>query len=189
METKLTLRNYIIESLQMCIGTFFGSMVLVAIVTQFYELSKESRFHLFLITLPILLTLYIVYRKKYYLEKEVWMLKNHILTRGKPINTTFDLNTIEFMTFGIPQPKWVSFITKFSFTSGQEILKHSYISVLTIKFIDNTYLILNVVQQNHLLEIINQILVDHQDKMVENYIFTEDEIQILKVRKSNRLLK
>ena len=189
MQTKFITREYITEFINLIAVGFFGGMFFAIGVSYLYEnLSLSSLQLIWLIGGVILSVIYGVYRKKFYLKNRVWHLNNNILTKGEPINTTFDLNKIEFMTFGLPKSQWVSFFTKFSFIPAQEILKNSYSSVLTIKFRDNTYLILNVLQQKHLLEIINQILVEHQDKIVEDYIFTDEEVKILKVRESNRLL-
>ena len=93
------------------------------------------------------------------------------------------------MVFGLPKPKWMTFFTKFSFTSSQKIIQSLYTASLTIKFTDNTYLILNLFQIGNGLELTNQILMDYQDKIIDNYIFTEEEKNILKIRSSNRLLR
>jgi len=117
---------------------------------------------------------------------EIWDFSNQILTKQTPINSTFNLDKIEYIVFGIPQPKWVSYLQKLLFISNKNII---YTSSLTIKFTDETYLILNMSQIDNGMELINKILQNNQAKIIENYIFTEYEREILKLNQANKLLK
>ncbi len=194
MKTKLTMKNYLIEFLNIAMifilwsAFFAGGIIYISNNLLGFSL-EEYRPFLWLISGVVFSSIYIFYRKKIYLKNEIWELNNNILTKGDPVNTTFDLNKIEYMVFGLPKPKWMTFFTKFSFTSSQKIIQSLYTASLTIKFTDNTYLILNLFQIGNGLELTNQILMDYQDKIIDNYIFTEEEKNILKIRSSNRLLR
>ena len=194
MKTKLTMKNYLIEFLNIAMifilwSAFFAGGIIYISNNLFSFSLEEYRPFLWLISGVIFSSIYIFYRKKIYLKNEIWELNNNILTKGDPVHTTFDLNKIEYMVFGLPKPKWMIFFTKFSFTSSQKIIQSLYTASLTIKFTDNTYLILNLFQIGNGLELTNQILMDYQDKIIDNYIFTEEEKNILKIRSSNRLLR
>ena len=194
MKTKLIMKNYIIEFLNIAMIFIFWSAIftggIVYISNNLLSFSlEEYRPFLWLISGVFFSIIYLMYRRKSHFKNEIWELTNNILTKGDPVNTTFDLNKIEYIVFGLPKPKWMTFFTKFSFTSSQNILQSLYTASLTIKFTDNTYLILNLFQIGNGLELTNQILMDYQDKIIDDYIFTEVEREILKVRSSNRLLR
>lgn len=179
--------NYLVGLFSIAMLSIFGSLFLIAGMlyindTLFnFELDKYKA----TIWLCLSLIVFVVMLRNTKESYDSWFYSKPTLTKGTIGNIEFDLGNIEYIAFGIPKPKYVSFLQKFSIISPDTL----YASSITIKFNDNSYLIFNTSMIDNGIELLNEILFDYQDKIVEDYSFTKDEIQILKIKESNKLLR
>ena len=189
MKRTLTRGNYLISLLGIVLLSVFGGWFLTIGIVYLSDVFFHFSLEIYKTTIWICNSLIVLMINLRGLNKQtydVWNLHNNILKKGQDKDTTFDLNKIEFIAYGIPKPKWIPYIEKILFISSKGIM---YASCITIKFKDNTYLVLNMSEIDNGIDLFNKILMDYQDKIIDDYIFTEAEREILKVRNSSRLLR
>ncbi|CAA6826388.1 MAG: Unknown protein [uncultured Sulfurovum sp.] len=190
MKTTLSKRSYFRESVSiLAIFVFWGAVLpftLIDVVADINAFSLGERQIIWLITGTALTAIYVLYRRKKYFEKEVWSLNKGVLSRGEPVNTRFELSSIESIVFGVPKLKFVLFLQGL-FSRSPETL--TYGNVLTLKFNDGRYLVLDILQHDGGSEILSQILETQKDKIKDDYIFTEEEKRVLKLRSANGVLR
>ena len=195
MKTKVTLNSGMTLFLQalgasIFIGLIFTYGILSILDYYDYQFSVKTNLIIMLCTILILLVLGCYAAVWEHKKKGIWCLDGNILTRGEPINLSVDLSKVEKAIGGIPMTKLLEFLYthKLGFLVHQ-LTRSKYYYTTTLKMSADEYLPLYLFWFDGGSELTESIHLKVQDKIVIDHQFTEQEKEILKIRKVNTLIK
>jgi len=195
MKTKITLRSGMTLFLQALVVSFILGLIftygILSILDYYgYKFSVKTNLIIMLCTILILLVLGCYAAVWEHKKKGIWCLDGNILTRGEPINLSVDLSKVEKAIAGIPRTKLLEFFHahKLGFLEHQ-VVRSMYDNTTTLKMSDDEYLPLFLFTLDGGSELMKSIHLKVQDQIDLEHQFTEQEKEILKIRKVNTLIK
>ncbi|MCQ9091230.1 hypothetical protein [Vibrio alginolyticus] len=182
MKTRLKIKALLVDKvLEAFLSAIYFVVITAAMMSQIYKITNsEPHIYIkilililvFIISLIIISHFMIRIHKKY----SVWALNGNELTRGEPENLKINFNEIEQIIIGYPRTPINIFYSHIT----------NYIVIIKLK--DKKYMPIDILKLVHGYDIINELLIVNENKIIQDYTFSKNEIKLLKIRKRNHLL-
>ncbi|WP_087481515.1 hypothetical protein [Vibrio mangrovi] len=186
LKTRVKISNLLRSVFQISLSSFFigfffvnFSLVLFSKLSGYEFTATTSRT---VVAASIVLAVIYLSASYYYQHKNkhVWELRDDLLIRGNPVNTTIDLSNIEQVIIGRPERTLIDFCflrKVFPRTSHVSSVKDG---TLVLKIDDSKYLPLYLEHLNNGSQIVSAITDKLKHKIIDDYQFNQKERAILK---------